>query len=361
MGIYGLVAIPAYLFGGPLADRFPARWLMSIALIATAAIGAVFLGEPSPTLLAVAYGGFGLSTILLFWSAMIRVTHQIGGPERRGLAFGVLDAGRGAVAAGLATALAFGVADDGQGGADLRTVVGVMIATVVVAAVVVALTIGDGHQASDAAGFDVRQLRSVVGNVGLWRQGGVLLAAYVGYKSIDLFGVWAVEVAETSETDAARWTLAALWMRVPATLSVGWLSDFTDRRRWLAALFAGAAAALFVLAVLPGIGTGSASRSVGCVIAAVAVLSSAASIYAMRAVYFAMFDSLGVPAAAVGTAAGLVSMIGFLPDVFFLAVAGRIIDVMPDGVGVRWVLAGVAAMSLVGAALATAGTSQRRQ
>ena len=42
---YGLVAMTAYFPGGPLADRFPARILMSIALISTALGGLLFLFE----------------------------------------------------------------------------------------------------------------------------------------------------------------------------------------------------------------------------------------------------------------------------------------------------------------------------
>ena len=41
--VYGIIAMAAYFFGGPLADRFPARILLTVALASTAAGGLVGL------------------------------------------------------------------------------------------------------------------------------------------------------------------------------------------------------------------------------------------------------------------------------------------------------------------------------
>jgi len=45
--IYGLVAVPSYLLGGPLADKFPPRKLIAIALWMTALGGLVYASYPS--------------------------------------------------------------------------------------------------------------------------------------------------------------------------------------------------------------------------------------------------------------------------------------------------------------------------
>ena len=52
---YGVVAMLAYGLGGPLSDRFSPRWLMCIALIATAAGGIALLGHPTRALLCCIY------------------------------------------------------------------------------------------------------------------------------------------------------------------------------------------------------------------------------------------------------------------------------------------------------------------
>ncbi|MEO0606397.1 MAG: MFS transporter, partial [Myxococcota bacterium] len=61
---YGVVAMVAYVLGGPLADRFPARRLMTVALLSTAVGGLYFYTLPSAEMLRWLYGWFGLTTIL---------------------------------------------------------------------------------------------------------------------------------------------------------------------------------------------------------------------------------------------------------------------------------------------------------
>ena len=97
--IYGMVALFSYLFGGPLADRFHPRHLISTSLILTA-IGGVYLSTyPEYSYLKYLFGYWGFTTIFLFWAAMIKATRIWGGANKQGIAFGFLDGGRGLVAA----------------------------------------------------------------------------------------------------------------------------------------------------------------------------------------------------------------------------------------------------------------------
>jgi sugar phosphate permease len=74
--VYGVVAMVAYFFGGPLADRFASRLLMPVALLATAAGGWVLASVPALATLKLLYGFWGLTTILLFWAALMRATRE---------------------------------------------------------------------------------------------------------------------------------------------------------------------------------------------------------------------------------------------------------------------------------------------
>ena len=97
---YGIVAFFSYLFGGTIADKYPPKYLIATALIATAAGGILLAAAPNFWTLQVLYGYWGFTTIFLFWAAMVKATRVIGGKKRQGLAFGLLDGGRGLVAAG---------------------------------------------------------------------------------------------------------------------------------------------------------------------------------------------------------------------------------------------------------------------
>ncbi len=105
--VYGVMAMIAYFPGGMLADRFSARSLLTISL-ATTGIGGFYMATYPGTLgMALLYGYWGVTTILLFWAALIRATREWGGAVSQGKAFGILEGGRGVAAALFAT---FGIA-----------------------------------------------------------------------------------------------------------------------------------------------------------------------------------------------------------------------------------------------------------
>jgi MFS family permease len=97
--VYGFVALLSYLFGGPLADKFPPRKLIAVALWMTALGGSIYATFPNYTTLKILYGYWGFTTIFLFWAPMIKATRIWGGSTSQGKAFGFLDGGRGLVGA----------------------------------------------------------------------------------------------------------------------------------------------------------------------------------------------------------------------------------------------------------------------
>ncbi|MCB1848901.1 MAG: MFS transporter, partial [Halieaceae bacterium] len=101
--VYGVVALLAYFPGGAIADRYSARALMTLSLVATALGGFYLATLPPPPMLYLLFAYWGLTSILLFWAALIKATRDWGGQHTQGLAFGVLDGGRGLVASVLAT------------------------------------------------------------------------------------------------------------------------------------------------------------------------------------------------------------------------------------------------------------------
>ena len=95
--VYGITAMISYFPGGVLADRLPARKLMSLSLLATAAGGVYPATYPGSVGMAPLYGFWGITTILLFWAALIRATREWGGEYSQGKAFGILEGGRGRI------------------------------------------------------------------------------------------------------------------------------------------------------------------------------------------------------------------------------------------------------------------------
>jgi Na+/melibiose symporter-like transporter len=78
------------------------------------------------------------------------------------------------------------------------------------------------------------------------------------------------------------------------------------------------------------------------------VAATSVGIYAVRAVYFALLGEAPVPLAVTGSAIGLVSVIGYTPDVFMGPVMGYLLDRSPGALGHQHVFLFVAGSAIVG-------------
>ena len=64
-------------------------------------------------------------------------------------------------------------------------------------------------------------------------------------------------------------------------------------------------------------------------------------VYGVRGIYFALVAESGTPVAITGTAIGLISTFGFLPDVFMGPLSGYFLDYYPGETGHRLLFATV--------------------
>lgn len=79
------------------------------------------------------------------------------------------------------------------------------------------------------------------------------------------------------------------------------------------------------------------------------LVGTCAAVYALRGVYFALFREAAVPKVATGTAVGIVSVLGYTPDVFFGPMMGWVLDRSPGPSGHRDLFLLLAAFAAVGA------------
>jgi nitrate/nitrite transporter NarK len=181
----------------------------------------------------------------------------------------------------------------------------------------------------------------------MWLQAGVVVAAYCGYKGLDNYALYAVSAFGLDEVAAAAFLAKAAWLRPVAALGAGLLADRVRPSITLVGIFLLAAASVAVLA-----GTAPSPMLRGVLMAN--VLLSVAAVYALRGVYFTLMEESGVPSSRTGAAVGLVSVVGFTPDIFFAPIAGRLLDAHPGVVGQQQYFALLAGIALVGAVLAAA-------
>ncbi|MEK9656569.1 MAG: MFS transporter, partial [Halieaceae bacterium] len=216
---YGFVAMVAYFFGGPLADRYEPRALLAGSLWATAAGGLYLATFPNVVGVMLVWGFFGLTNILLFWAALIKVTRAWGGADQQGMAYGLLDGGRGLLAAILASVgvLMFSAAfplgyDEAtllQKGAVLKQVIYGYTAVTMGIGVMVWFTLrGLGERHTDGVSPSLSQffghLKSVIQLKVVWLQTAVVVCAYTSYKAFDQYALFAVRGHGIDEIDAAE-------------------------------------------------------------------------------------------------------------------------------------------------------------
>ncbi len=74
------------------------------------------------------------------------------------------------------------------------------------------------------------------------------------------------------------------------------------------------------------------------------------AVFALRGIYFALLQENRTPPKFTGAAVGLVSLVGYTPEIFFAPITGRILDANPGVVGFRHYflfLAGTAMLGIV--------------
>ena len=353
-GTYGVVAMACYFLGGPLADRFEARNLLLSSLLATAAGGLYFAQLPDVQGLQLLYAFWGCSTILLFWSALIKATREWGGTSQQGRAFGLLEAGRGAFAAILVSVALWILALFLPGDLDklepqqqqnaLRSIIYLYTAATVLAAVMVLCFIpvhGKDIAPQAGNGRPMANVKAVLAMPLIWPQLLIVVSAYVAYKGIDNYVLYAVQGYGLNDVEGAQVAATSSWMRPISAIAAGFLADRIRPSRVVLGAFIVLIAGYSLFAVV------TPSAGLYWLLMSNVIVTSVA-VYALHAIYFALVAESRVPLGVTGTAVGIISVIGFTPDIFFAPAMGWILDNHSTLVGHQLVFAGLLVFACLG-------------
>lgn len=350
--VYGIVAMASYFFGGPLADRFAARNLMATALWATALGGLLMAMIPSSQVLIWLYAYWGFTTIFLFWAAMIRATREWGGDDFQGRAFGFLEGGRGLTAALIATLVLiifswFAGGDDGstldeERNSSFQVVILVTSLLVFLSGLLVWIYLPKDKSASITSNKrpSIARVLEIMKMPAVWMQGLIIICAYVGYKGTDDYSLYANQVLGYGEIAAAGFGTATLWLRPVFAVLAGFLADRYHGARVVVWCFV----LMFMGSFMIYLGIFESVTGLSLVLLA----STVAGVYGIRGIYFALMQESAVPLAATGTAVGIMSVVGFTPDVFMSPLMGYLLDFYPGAPGHRYVFLVLAIFAIIG-------------
>ena len=169
----------------------------------------------------------------------------------------------------------------------------------------------------------------------------IILCAYFGYKVTDIYSLYASEVMNYDEIEAANVGSLQLYLRPIACILFGFLADRSKSTFWILIGF------LIML-------TGSIIFA-SCLIQSglntmffLSLIILAVGTYSIRALYFAILQEGKISLALTGTAVGVISLTGYTPDIFAGPLMGYYLDKFPGLLGHQYVFIYLAAFSILG-------------
>lgn len=352
--VYGVTAMFSYFFGGPFADRYSARSLISVSLVLTALGGVYMASIPGVWQMGLLYGYWGITTAFLFWAALIKATRDWGGSTSQGIAFGILDGGRGLAAAAFA---AFAVAilssylpmdaalvtDDARR-AGLRTIVLYYSAITLACAAMVWFLIPISEGTVGAHRNPFAGVPAVIRRPLIWAQAAIIICAYCGYKGLDNYSLYAVQVLGVNEIEAARLATWGAYVRPVACVIAGLAADRFDSARSILVLFVSLLLAYSLLAV-------ATPDTMSLNIIYTNLFVTFFAVFALRGIYYALLEETRTPKHLTGASVAVIAFIGYTPEAFFGPVTGRILDANPGIQGHLDYFTFLAAVAIAGIAL----------
>lgn len=333
--LYGITAVISYFFGGFIADKWEARKLLSLSLILTAIGGFWMTMIPSIFTLKILYAFWGVSTILLFWAALIKATRQWGNEHNQGLSFGLLDGGRGFFAATIALsgaailsfffpadAIEISFEDKVQ---TLQYIIGTITGVVFLVALLVWKVLPkEKVELSDTKEFqfNFKQAFGLMKERKVIFHSLIILCAYCSYKLTGTYGTYARDVWKYSLEESTYFAVFIQYLRPIAAVLVGWIADKFIPSKLIVPCFS----ILIIASGILGLGFGSDQAVF---FSFTSFVLMAFGTYSLRGLYFAIIEETKTPIQLTGTLVGIISVVGFTPDIFMSLFVGYMLGKDP--------------------------------
>ncbi|MGD7053961.1 MFS transporter [Sutcliffiella horikoshii] len=343
--VLGIAFIVGYFPSGWISDRFSAKKLISISLLFVGLAGIWFAQVPSYPIVILIFIIWGIFSVLTFWSAHLKLVKLISKREEEGRFFGVLDGGRGVVEAVLASIAVFifskvlgasNAIEDKQ--EALVNVIymysGVLIVVSILIMIFVKVDDPSENQKEETVAKSANKmeqkmkavtLKDVFSNRFVWLLGGIIFMSYIVTWTIYYFGGFLQTNIGISASVVGTVTVVMLWMRPIGGIVGGFLGDKLGKSNILMAALGLAATFLILISVLPT--NLSSSIFYGLVIL------SGLSIYTIRGLYWSLLGDCNIPDERLGLSIGLISFIGYLPDILLPLVMSLMLSSFGDAGG----------------------------
>ena len=343
--VFGTTSLLAYFPGGWLADRYSSRKLMSSGLLGVALAGVFYSAFPSYSISIAIHAFWGLCTSLVFWGAMIKATRNWGNSNEQGRAFGLLESGRGITELAYSSLFLAIFAWMGSQVDALSQVILLFSLCNALLALLVWLflrdTVSDKIGEGQKTKLGVSQILAVLRMPTVWLVSIIVLSSYSAYWGAYYFASYATDVFGLSVVIGASVAVGKMWLKPVAAVLAGFTADKIGVSNTVFYTLSTMTLCFSVFSFLPG------GASYLTVMLLTTVIISI-GVFALRGLYFALLNEGGISRAGTGTAVGIISVIGFSPDVFMPLIGGVLLDAYPDAEGYRYYYGAIAIICLIG-------------
>ncbi|NCB02164.1 MAG: MFS transporter [Spirochaetia bacterium] len=355
--LLGMAFVVGYIPSGLLSDRFSAKWLISISLIGTAVCGFWFAQVPSKGAVNIIFILWGIFSVFTFWSSHMKIVKMLAKSSEEGRFFGILDGGRGVIEALMGTlGLAFFAAILGTSTtvADktsaLVFVITLYSAITLVTGVLIAIFVENDEKLSkhaehkgeraESEKFHLADVGTLLKNKFVYLMGGIIFMGYAVYWTVYYVGGFLQTNVGVSAVTVGTVTVIVLWMRPVGGFIGGFLADKIGRTKTISGAIIGGSVLLVITAITP--------VTTSPMLFYVLIILLGAFLYAIRGTYWSILGQSKIQASMMGTAIGLISFIGYLPDIILPQMNTALWNTFGDNGGYN-------AYFLVSAALGVAG------
>ncbi len=184
-------------------------------------------------------------------------------------------------------------------------------------------------------------IKGVLKNESIWLLMLIIMCAYVGYKVTDIYSLYASEVMLYDQIEAAEVGALQLYLRPIVCIAIGLLADRTKNMFWIIFGFT----FMLIGALIFSFGFIKPEMNL---IFFMSLVILAVGTYSIRALYFAVLKEANIAFALTGTAVGIISVVGYSPDIFAGPIMGYLLDKNPGVVGHQYVYFMLVIFSIIG-------------
>lgn len=343
MSAYGLANFLLYFPGGWAADKFSARKLISFSCISTGLVGFYFATLPNFQMLIVVHAVWAITTVFTFWAAAIRIISLLGTSEEQGKLFGLWYFGKGltSIIVGFITVPIF--KNLGEGIEGLKATIIFYSIAIIATGVISYFIIEDKKITKDSEKLTLQDSLQVLKMPKMWLAG--LLA----------FSTWSIYIGFGMVTPYLR-TVFNIPLSTVATVSIirayvlfsaggiggSYFADkLSSRTKFMNICFVGMIIFISIFYFIP-----ANPNLVPLVIANMVICGL--FVYCANAVFFSIIDEVGVPKKLTGSAAGVMSIIAYFPEIFLYTTFGNIVDKSPNLAGYQNVFLLMLGFAIIG-------------